>query len=37
VIGAFWTDTKGARDAAWTYNGRNIGKETGTVFLQKTF
>jgi uncharacterized protein (TIGR02001 family) len=37
VIGAFWTDTKGARDSAWTYNGRNIGKETGTVFLQKTF
>ena len=37
VIGAFWTDTKGARDAAWTYNSRNIGKETGTVFLQKTF
>jgi uncharacterized protein (TIGR02001 family) len=37
VIGAFWTDTKGARDGAWTYNGRNIGKETGTVFLQKTF
>jgi uncharacterized protein (TIGR02001 family) len=37
VIGAFWTDTKGAKDSAWTYNGRNIGKETGTVFLQKTF
>ena len=37
VIGAFWTDTKGARDTAWTFNGRNIGKETGTVFLQKTF
>lgn len=37
VIGAFWTDTKGTRDSAWTYNGRNIGKETGTVFLQKTF
>ena len=37
VIGAFWTDTKGARDSAWTYNGRNIGKETGTVFVQKTF
>jgi uncharacterized protein (TIGR02001 family) len=37
VIGAFWTDTKGARDSAWTFNGRNIGKETGTVFLQKTF
>ena len=37
VLGAFWTDTKGTRDSAWTYNGRNIGKETGTVFLQKTF
>jgi uncharacterized protein (TIGR02001 family) len=36
-IGAFWTDTKDASDAAWTYNGRNIGKQTGTVFLQKTF
>ena len=36
-IGAFWTDTKGAEDVAWTYNGRNIGKQTGTVFLQKTF
>jgi hypothetical protein len=37
VIGAFWTDTKDTRDSAWTYNGRNIGKQTGTVFLQKTF
>ena len=36
-IGAFWTDTKGAEDVAWTFNGRNIGKQTGTVFLQKTF
>ena len=36
-IGAFWTDTKGASDSAWVYNGRNIGKQTGTVFLQKTF
>jgi len=36
-IGAFWTDTKGTRDAAWTFNDRNIGKQTGTVFLQKTF
>ena len=36
-IGAFWTDTKDASDTAWVYNGRNIGKQTGTVFLQKTF
>lgn len=36
-LGAFWTDTKDASDAAWVYNGRNIGKQTGTVFLQKTF
>ena len=36
-IGAFWTDTKSASDAAWVYNGRNIGKQTGTVFVQKTF
>ena len=36
-IGAFWTDTKDASDGAWVYNGRNIGKQTGTVFLQKTF
>jgi uncharacterized protein (TIGR02001 family) len=36
-LGAFWTDTKDAADSAWTYNGRNIGKQTGTVFLQKTF
>jgi uncharacterized protein (TIGR02001 family) len=36
-LGAFWTDTKDASDTAWTYNGRNIGKQTGTVFLQKTF
>ena len=36
-LGAFWTDTKDASNTAWTYNGRNIGKQTGTVFLQKTF
>ena len=36
-IGAFWTDTKNASDTAWFYNGRNIGKQTGTVFVQKTF
>jgi uncharacterized protein (TIGR02001 family) len=36
-LGAFWTDTKDAADSAWTFNGRNIGKKTGTVFLQKTF
>ncbi len=37
VVGAFYTDTKGARDSAWTFNGKNIGNETGTFFVQKTF
>ena len=37
VIGAFYTDTKGARNSMWTYNGKNIGDETGTFFVQKTF
>jgi len=37
VIGAFYTDTKGTRDSAWTFNGKNIGNETGTAFIQKTF
>jgi uncharacterized protein (TIGR02001 family) len=36
-VGAFYTDTKGTRDTMWTYNGKNIGEETGTFFVQKTF
>jgi uncharacterized protein (TIGR02001 family) len=35
-IGAYYTDTN-AKDAGYTLAGRNIGKATGTVFLQKTF
>jgi uncharacterized protein (TIGR02001 family) len=35
-IGAYYTDTN-AKDAGYTIAGRNIGKATGTVFLQKTF
>ena len=37
VVGAFYTDTKGTRNSAWTFNGKNIGNETGTFFVQKTF
>ena len=37
VLGAFWTETKGTRASMWTYNGKNIGEETGTFFVQKTF
>ena len=39
-IGAFYSDTdiSNANAAAnWTYDGKNIGKSTGTVFVQKTF
>ena len=36
-VGAFYTETKGTRATMWTYNGKNIGEETGTVFVQKTF
>ena len=35
-IGAYYTDTN-AKDAGYTLAGRNIGKSTGTVFVQKTF
>ena len=35
-VGAYYTDTN-AKDAGYTLAGRNIGKATGTVFLQKTF
>jgi uncharacterized protein (TIGR02001 family) len=35
-LGAYYTDTN-AKDAGYTIAGRNIGKATGTVFVQKTF
>jgi uncharacterized protein (TIGR02001 family) len=35
-VGAYYTDTN-AKDVAYTLAGRNIGKATGTVFVQKTF
>ncbi len=35
-LGAYYTDTD-AKDAGYTLAGRNIGKATGTVFVQKTF
>jgi uncharacterized protein (TIGR02001 family) len=35
-VGAYYTDTD-AKMSPWTYNGKFIGKETGTVFVQKTF
>ncbi len=35
-FGAYYTDTN-ARDAGYTLAGRNIGKATGTVFVQRTF
>ena len=35
-LGAFYSDTN-AKDAGYTLAGRNIGKATGTVFVQKTF
>lgn len=36
-LGAYWTGTSGAKDASWTYNGKNIGESTGTAYIQKTF
>ena len=35
-FGAYYTDTN-AKDAGYTLAGRNIGKATGTVFIQRTF
>jgi hypothetical protein len=35
-LGAYYTDTN-AKDAGYMLAGRNIGKATGTVFVQKTF
>ncbi|HTP46930.1 MAG TPA: TorF family putative porin [Casimicrobiaceae bacterium] len=35
-FGAFWSDTN-ANDSVYTLAGKNIGRSTGTVFVQKTF
>lgn len=35
-VGGYWTGTT-TRDVAWTLEGKNIGANTGTVFVQKTF
>jgi uncharacterized protein (TIGR02001 family) len=35
-IGAYYSDSN-AKDSGYTIAGRNIGKSTGTVFIQKTF
>ena len=35
-LGAYYTDTN-AKDKGYTYNGNNIGNDTFTVFVQKTF
>ena len=38
VVGAYYTDTNIKNDnVLWVYNSNNIGRETGTVFVQKTF
>jgi len=36
TVGAYWTDTNTNADV-YTIAGKNIGKSTGTVFVQKTF
>ena len=36
TYGAYWTATT-AKDIAMTYDDKNIGHNTGTVFVQKTF
>ena len=39
-VGAYWTKAT-TKDAAWTYTAsgktNNLGDDTGTVYLQKTF
>ena len=35
-IGGYWTSTN-TRTTHWTVAGRNIGDDTGTVYVQKTF
>ncbi len=35
-VGGYWTYANGG-DKAWKYNGDNLGDNTGTVYVQKTF
>ena len=35
-FGAFWSDSN-SNDSAYTIAGKNIGRSTGTAFIQKTF
>lgn len=35
-VGAYWTKTNAA-DSAWTYDGQNVGRSQGTLYVQKTF
>lgn len=35
-VGGYWTTTNAA-DSAWTYDGQNVGRSTGTLYVQKTF
>jgi uncharacterized protein (TIGR02001 family) len=35
-VGGYWTKTNAA-DSAWTYDGQNVGRSLGTLFVQKTF
>jgi uncharacterized protein (TIGR02001 family) len=36
-LGGYWTKATTMEHGLWTYNGKNIGDSTGTVYLQKTF
>ena len=36
TFGGYWTDTN-ANSSVYTIAGKNIGKSTGTAFIQKTF
>ncbi len=35
-VGGYWTKTNAA-DSAWTYDGQNVGRSLGTIYVQKTF
>lgn len=35
-VGGYWTVANTA-DSAWTYDGQNMGRSTGTLYVQKTF
>ena len=35
-VGAYYSDSN-AKDSGYTIAGRNLGKSTGTLFIQKTF